>query len=272
VPTQKANGVNLYYELTGIQGEPIVLIHGSWSDHHSWDRVVPHLSENFRVLTFDRRGHSQSQRVSGQGLIEEDVSDLSALISELGLAPAHIAGNSLGGSIALKLAAKQPDTFRTLTIHEPPLFGLLRAEASMLPTFLEGRKRIEYAAHLLETGDKIGGARYFTDVITIGPGGWEKMSAKAREIMVENADTWLDETRDPQVINIDLEALAKFTKPTLITYGGKGMQGSKLIVEKLAKTIPNSKLEFYPDQGHTPHLSNPEEFVRRVRSFVTTSN
>jgi pimeloyl-ACP methyl ester carboxylesterase len=46
----KVNGVRLFYELTGT-GIPLILVHGSWVSHSSWDAVVPALSSSFRVLT-----------------------------------------------------------------------------------------------------------------------------------------------------------------------------------------------------------------------------
>ena len=126
MPIDKINGVKLYWELTGSQGEPLVLIHGSWGDHHNWDRVTGELSKTFRVLTYDRRGHSQSERFSQQGSMEEDVADLVALIEYVQLAPAHILGGSGGAAVALKTAAQHPALFKTLVVHEPPLFGLLK--------------------------------------------------------------------------------------------------------------------------------------------------
>jgi pimeloyl-ACP methyl ester carboxylesterase len=57
VPYAKANGIGLYYELKG-SGEPVVLVHGSWGDATSWRFVVTGLAERFRVLAYDRRGHS----------------------------------------------------------------------------------------------------------------------------------------------------------------------------------------------------------------------
>jgi pimeloyl-ACP methyl ester carboxylesterase len=59
----------LYYERAGERGAPLVLVHGSWGDHHNWESVVPSLAQSFRVLTYDRRGHSQSERPPGQGSI-----------------------------------------------------------------------------------------------------------------------------------------------------------------------------------------------------------
>ena len=102
------NGIQIYSEWHG-QGAPLVLVHGSWGDHHNWDPVVPGLAREFRTLTYDRRGHSRSERLAGQGSIEEDVADLALLIATQHVAPAHVVGNSFGASIVLKLAAAQPD-------------------------------------------------------------------------------------------------------------------------------------------------------------------
>ena len=60
MPTITVNGVPLYHALTGEAGSPLVLVHGSWGDHSGWDPVVPVLARRFRVVTYDRRGHSQS--------------------------------------------------------------------------------------------------------------------------------------------------------------------------------------------------------------------
>jgi pimeloyl-ACP methyl ester carboxylesterase len=79
------------------------------------------------VLTYDRRGHSASERPGGQGCLFEDADDLAALIEELDLAPAHIAGNSFGAVVTLRAASRHPGAFRSLIAHEPPLFPLLRS-------------------------------------------------------------------------------------------------------------------------------------------------
>ena len=88
--TAEVNGVRLRYELAAGGESPLVLVHGSWGDHHIWDGIVPALAQSFRVLTYDRRGHSDSQRPTGQGSVLDDVADLAALIEQLDLAPAHI--------------------------------------------------------------------------------------------------------------------------------------------------------------------------------------
>jgi pimeloyl-ACP methyl ester carboxylesterase len=100
MPRTRVNAVELYYEATG-DGDPLVLVHGSWGDHSNWQSVVPGLASSFRVITYDRRGHSPSERPPGQGLRREDEDDLAALIEVLDVSPAHVAGNSFGASIVL---------------------------------------------------------------------------------------------------------------------------------------------------------------------------
>src|SRR5579859_7648939 len=116
MPVARVNEVELYYELEG-NGEPLVFVHGSWGDHHNWDPVVTPLAESFRVVTYDRRGHSASERPPGQGSVFEDADDLAALVEHLDLAPAHIVGNSGGAAIVLRAAARHPEIFRTLVVH-----------------------------------------------------------------------------------------------------------------------------------------------------------
>src|SRR5512145_308075 len=104
--TANVNGVRLFFEQRGGGGDAVVLVHGSWDSHVDWDLVLPRLADSFRVVVYDRRGHSRSERSTGQGSVREDVADLAALIEHLDLAPAWVVGNSFGTSITLRLAGE----------------------------------------------------------------------------------------------------------------------------------------------------------------------
>jgi pimeloyl-ACP methyl ester carboxylesterase len=80
---------SLYFERRG-SGPPLVVVHGSWDDHRTWDGVVGELSGSFTTVAYDRRGHGRSSAPPGQGRIGEDVADLAAVIDGLGLAPANL--------------------------------------------------------------------------------------------------------------------------------------------------------------------------------------
>jgi pimeloyl-ACP methyl ester carboxylesterase len=68
------NGVRLHYELEG-SGDAVVFVHGSLLDLHDWDVVAARLAHSFQVLSYDRRGHSQS---SGSGTLDDDLGDVAA--------------------------------------------------------------------------------------------------------------------------------------------------------------------------------------------------
>jgi pimeloyl-ACP methyl ester carboxylesterase len=261
------NGIELYYELSGQAGEPLVLVHGSWGEHHGWDLMVPALARSFRVLTYDRRGHSRSERPAGQGSVREDVSDLSALIEHLGLAPAHFLGNSFGGSIVLRLTAERPDLFRSLNVHEPALFSLLdpAADREILQSVQE---RIRAVMELLEKGEMEAGARQFVETLTLGPGAWERLPERLRQSMCVNAPTFLDEQRDPEWLAIDLQRLARFSPPALLTRGDQSSPIFPLVIEKLAGTLAHAQAQTLQGVGHVPQLSHPQEYVEAVVSFI----
>jgi pimeloyl-ACP methyl ester carboxylesterase len=266
--TSQVNGIRIYWEIAGDVGDPLVLVHGSWGDHENWASVVPGLSRSFRVLTYDRRGHSRSERTAEQGSVRDDVTDLVALLEGLRHAPAHVVGNSFGASIVLRLAAARPDLFRSLIVHEPPLFGLLKDEPNAKQAVVAVQERMSTVVSLLTAGDLRGGARQFVETIAFGPGAWPELPEEVRETFVFNAPTWLDEVHDPEALEIDLSGLRGFAAPALLTIGDQSAPFFRLVVDRIAAVMPKATLRTYAGAGHVPHLSHPEEYVRVVTEFV----
>jgi pimeloyl-ACP methyl ester carboxylesterase len=264
----KFNGVQLYWEQNGNSGEPLIFVHGSWVDHHAWDAVVPALAQSFRVLTYDRRGHSQSERPTSQGSIRQDVADVAALIEGLGLAPAHIIGNSFGGSIVLRLAGERPDLFRSLIVNEPPLFGLLAGEPEEQAILQAMKPRIDGVVELLEAGDLEGGVHAFVEAM-FGPGVWEQLPLGLKNIVIFNAPTFLDEMRDPEALLIDLALLGRFPHPALLTLGEQGPPFFKPIMEKVASALPQAERLTFLGAGHEPEYDTPERYVATITEFIT---
>ncbi len=271
MPIDKINGINLYWELTGQKGDSFVLVHGSWVDHHSWDAVVNELSKTFKVVTYDRRGHSKSERPDEQGSIEQDVSDLIALVEHLGLVPAHIVGNSGGASIVLRTATKRQDIFKTLVVHEPPLFGLLKdapGGESVLKAVINGGKAV---ANLIAKGENEEAAKQFVENIAIGPGAWRQFPVQVQQTFIYNAPTFYDETQDPEGLNIDTSKLSHFNKPALLTNGTQSPSFFLMALDELAKAIPHAKRVTYEGAGHIPHMSHPTEYIEVVKNFCLTN-
>lgn len=268
VTTAHINGVQLFYELSGVGEIPLVLVHGSWVSHHSWDLVVPRLAQSFRVLAYDRRGHSESERPAAQGSVREDVADLAALIEHLRLAPAWVAGNSFGASIALRLAGERPDLFRGFIGHEPPLFSLLAEDPAMTPVLEEVGRRIRAVVERIASGDHAGAAEQFVETVALGPGAWAQLPPDLQQTFVENAPTFRDEANDPEQLAFDLEGIRAFPRPSLLTTGDQSPPTFAPVINKLADILPGVEVVTLPGAGHIPHATHPDAYVEAIMTFI----
>ena len=264
------NGVRLHYERTEDGTPPLVLVHGSWDSHHDWDAVVPTLAESFGVLTYDRRGHSASERPAGQGSVREDVADLAALMEHVGMAPAWVVGNSFGGSIALRLAAQHGDMVLGVIAHEPPLFGLIADDPAMAAGLEEEEAAMAGVVERIESDDHAGAAEAFIEAV-LGPGAWSQFPRDAKETMIENAPTFLDEARDPEQEAFDPAWLAAFHRPVMLSLGSESPSRYRAIVTRLATALPHAEVVEFRGAGHVPHVTHPEDFVETTRAFILGS-
>jgi pimeloyl-ACP methyl ester carboxylesterase len=268
MPMQAVNGTTLHYELTGTSGVPLVLVHGSWGDHHNWDTVTSELARDYRVLTYDRRGHSASPPAATPGSLREDAMDLAALLEALRLAPAHVVGNSFGAAVSLRLACERPDLFRSLVAHEPPLFALLADEPATREPLAELQRRVEAVVSLLRAGDAVGGARRFVETIALGPGAWDTLPDALRRTFVGNAYTWLDELDDPDWSTIDLAALARLTLPTLLARSDDSPPFFPAVVQRIGRAMRHARLHEFAGGGHMPHRAVPAQYLEVLRAFL----
>jgi 3-oxoadipate enol-lactonase len=115
MPHLQLGDVELYYEVSG-EGEPLLLLHGLGSSGRDWELQLADFSRHFRVITVDARGHGRSQKPPGPYSVSQFAGDVAALLQKLAVGPAHVAGISMGGMIALQLALDRPDCVRSLVI------------------------------------------------------------------------------------------------------------------------------------------------------------
>lgn len=265
--TETVNGVRLAFELTG-SGVPLVTIHGSWSSHDTWSQVVPQLAERFRVLAYDRRGHSASERPAGQGSQREDVADAAALIEQLELAPAYVAGISSGAEIALLLAADRPDLVRGVIAHEPAFVRLLEGREKFEPMLSDVEQRIAPVLERIRSGDHVAAAELFVESVALGPGQWAQLPPQLQATMIDNAPTFLDEESDPENGRLDVRSLDRFSRPVLLTLGDQSPPMFEPIVQIIAEALPNAEVLTFPGAGHIPHVTHPDAFVEAITSFI----
>jgi pimeloyl-ACP methyl ester carboxylesterase len=270
--TALINGVELYYEIRGT-GDCVVLTHGSWTDGSGWGPAVDMLAERYRVVVWDRRGHSRSEAGDGPGSRAEDAADLAALIERVSGEPAHVAGNSYGANVTLTLLTERRDLVATAAVHEPPLFGLLegtrdRALARSLSA-LGAQQAV--VRDLLRTGDHRAAAEYFVEHVALGPGTWGGLPEAFRSVLQRNAPTYLDELADQTALSIDTAALATTTVPLLLTHGTESPEIFPAVITELAQVVPAARVEVLEGAGHIPHTTHPEDWLACLLAFHARS-
>jgi 3-oxoadipate enol-lactonase len=115
MPTVRANGIDVYYELHG-DGEPLLLIGGLGTELSAYKEVIRRLSQRYRVLGFDNRGVGRTDKPRTPYMIELMADDTADLVGALSMAPVHVLGHSMGGRIAMELALQHPELVRRLVL------------------------------------------------------------------------------------------------------------------------------------------------------------
>jgi pimeloyl-ACP methyl ester carboxylesterase len=120
----EVNGAKIYHEVRG-SGPSVLFLAGATGDCGHFQRVAEILSNEFTVVTCDRRANSRSPRPNGweSTSTEEQSDDAAGLIEALGIAPVAIFGNSAGAIIGLDLVIRYPELVRGAILHEPPMIA-----------------------------------------------------------------------------------------------------------------------------------------------------
>jgi len=270
VPFAAVGPRDLHYELTG-HGPPLVLVMGLGVAGEAWRPLVP-LFEGFRTLTYDNAGVGLT-RDRATGAPPEPpyatvgfADDLAGLLRVLELGPAHVVGVSMGGAIAMHLAAREPSLVRTLTLCAtwPKADGLLR-------------QVFAFREDLLERLGPEGLLRYVS-LFAWGPPAWEAggVAVAATEALVgPGAPAWDDDECRRYLghlrASVEHDAtgvLGAIEAPTLVLVGEGDILTPTRFGRAMADAIPAATLELAPDRGHAFPFEAPEEFARRVRAFL----
>lgn len=129
-------------------------------------------------------------------------------------------------------------------------------------------ERIGSVTDRLATGEMADGAALFADSVVGQAGNWERMSPDARATMVRHAATFLDENRDSGVFALDLDGLARFDRPALLSYGDASPDYFASAVERIAEAMLNARVRVFAGAGHVPHRTHPAEYVDAVSAFL----
>jgi pimeloyl-ACP methyl ester carboxylesterase len=241
-------------------GDPVVLVHGGWTDHTTWSRLVPTLTRSFRVIRYDRRGHSRSERGAAEPTRRRHEDDLAALLEALGSAPANLVGTSYGAVIALALAGRRPDLVRSVVAHEPPAMAVVRTP--------EVEALFDSVRDQIVAGDAAEATRRFFEEAVLGPGGWELVPEPVRRAAIANAQTFVDMLADPEWGALDVAAVRRFPGPALVTYGDAGPLWLPHVAISVAEQIGCPTM-LIPGAGHTPHHTHPDALAAIIDAHAS---
>lgn len=244
------------------EGIPIVFVHGSWDDHNSWMPVTKLLSTKIKnpIVLYDRRGHSASSPDLSQGTISQDVNDIVLLTEKLGIRKAHFVGHSYGANILVKLASENAEIAESFVLFEPPLFGLLKDKIECKAELGEVKEAMVTAKGLLEKGLIQKGTIQFIENVAFGKNSWnEVFDERAKNTMMSNYRTWLDQSNDSERLKILPEKLNNFRGRITFIVGANSIPIYPCIAKELKKIVLSVEVKTISDAGHGGLISHSAE-------------
>lgn len=257
--TIASNGHDAWVVETG-DGPPLVLVHGLGGTAASWRHVAPHLADVARVIAYDVRGAGGSETTPGPYTLDLLADDLGALLDTLGLTTAVVAGHSMGATIALLAASRQPERIAGViaigTAFEPA-DQAARAGLAGLADTVEEHGMGAVAESLATFGTSptfaVEEPERFRDLVdglrATDPAGF---AARARALGTFAAGRHLSEPRMPVLV---LAAQADPLSP---------MAANKLLTASLA----NAALISLDDDRHESPAAQPELLAGEIRRFL----
>jgi pimeloyl-ACP methyl ester carboxylesterase len=266
MPRIDAGGVELYYESLG-EGTPLVL---QGHDHSPWLFFqAPYFSQQYRFLTFDRRGTGRSADPPGSWTIADFARDLRAFLDALGIERAIVGGSSLGGIITAQFAVDYPGRALALVIGHtvPYLWDLAREWVdSLMDDARGGRTGIELQprsyeweeAGLPTTNPAFAQSDIGRLMASVGTGLGRNTEAVLK--MHEAIRAW-----DQQPRYQELNALQV---PALVLVGANEPQKTIELAYEWHCQIPSSEFVILRDTFHAAPRENPLAWNRAVHQFL----
>ena len=262
MPAIDRNGVSIFFEDTG-SGQAVVLGHSFLCSSDMWKPQVGPLSERYRVINIDGRGHGRSGALSESFSLHDMVDDVIGVLDEVEVDWAVWAGLSIGGMVAMRAAISVPDR----------VAGLILVDTHAGPE--TSYKKIKYRA--MGLGVRLLGVEPFLPAISKLMFG--KTTRRRNPDLVAAWRKRFAATDVPSML-LGLGALVRRDSvvdqlrsvkiPALVIVGDEDASLPPTLSREIAAALPNAHLVMIPQAGHLSALEKPQEVTEAMLDFLGT--
>lgn len=250
--------VEVHYLLEGPEDAPVLVLSNSLGTTPAmWDEQTPTLSERFRLVRYDHRGHGGSPVPPGPYTIEDLGGDVLALLDRLGIERVSFCGLSLGGMVGMWLASEAPGRVERLV--------LCCTSARFAPDTFDSRARTVRADGVGAIADAVV-ERWFTPAFREGR---PEVAECARRMLLETpAEGYAgccEALRDADLSG----TLGTISAPTLVVAGADDPAAPPEEAELISDSIPEASLEVIPDAAHLANIEQPEAVTQAILDHLS---
>lgn len=258
------DGIQIVFEATGA-GEPVVFIHGALIASAFRPLLgQQRLAAAFRLITYHRRGYSDSTPVTGPASIERQAADCRELLRRLSVERAHVVGHSYGGVVALQLALDAPDVVHSLALLEPALM-IGDSAAGYRESLQRGRRRFHEAGSAAVVGEFLQARwpAYREQIEAILPGALRQAAIDAGTAFDVDIPELLD-------WHFGEQEAQRITQPVLSVVGSDSLALSPRFGDShryLLATLHDVEGVSVPHAAHFLQIQNPVDTAAALASF-----
>jgi pimeloyl-ACP methyl ester carboxylesterase len=251
---------------------PLLLLHGLGATKASWLTVVPQLAKHHRVVALDLPGFGRSSKPRGAYDAPWFADQVRNVMDGLSIERAFLAGNSMGGRVAMETAMRHPKRVEAIACMCPAaafnrrpalwLVKLLRPELGMMASRLP-RAQLLGGLHRLFADPRCIHESWYDAAIDDFLDTWQSPRAR-RAFFTALRNIYLDE---PEGENGFWSRLSKMETPALFLYGECDELITHHFARKIGRTLPEAKVLVWGNCGHVPQIEFPDRTAREILRF-----
>lgn len=255
-----------YIDMGKPTGHPVVLIHGYTDNARDWVPLIPYLSQDFRLILVDLRGHGQSSKPECCYSRLDFAYDIKLLMDGLGVQKADIVGHSLGSIIAQTFAEYWPETTQRVV--------LISSTGGWPPGVPRKAPQFDFAAQIRKLKEPIEPdspfmIAWWDSPTPVDPDFIRRQRKDSAGIPLRVWLAVLDQGL-PADAYADLQrTLPRLEAPTLLIWGSKDPIMEPPVRDSLRKGLPHAKVKIFDGLGHNPFWEDPRAVADVVNGFLS---